>query len=189
MALQDRAHRQTADLVAAAGLEDDELDRRPELAKSTGKQGSDCCRSNASRITLWQPWMPNDVARDIGRREERKAHDVVPMEMGHEDVVAALALRPLLAQHVDAELARARAKVAQRVLVAGAVDLDAARIAAVGAGDRKGQLVVDEAVDGFGPVEAAALSGEQAGAQLVAHRALARAAPAASRVFPRTESA
>ena len=76
------------------------------------------------------------VARDEGRHEERQAHDVVPVQVRQEDVVG-LGRRPRARHRGLAEGAQAAAQVADHVVGAAGLDLDARGVAAVGAGSVK----------------------------------------------------
>jgi hypothetical protein len=60
------------------------------------------------------------------------------MEMGQEDIEAVVPLTAMLAQNTVAELAYTRSEIAQNILIAASDNLDAARIAAIGAAQRKG---------------------------------------------------
>ncbi len=77
------------------------------------------------------------VARDVGRHEEREALDVVPVQMRQEDVEDLGHAGLPRGHRGEPELARARAEIAQHVLGAADVDLDARRVAAerVGRGE------------------------------------------------------
>ena len=104
------------------------------------------------------------LARYIGRHEKREAHDVVPMQMGHEDMeVAGLAAQA--AQRIVAGQSRAGTHVQQYDVIAGRAQFHARRISAVGAADAKRQAVY-KALRFFQAVEVEACARNQSGRQL-----------------------
>ena len=67
----------------------------------------------------------NAVAGHVGGREERQAHDVVPVHMGHEDVIGLRRRRRDARCAALAERSHAAAEVAQDVIRTAGLDLDA----------------------------------------------------------------
>ena len=63
------------------------------------------------------------VARDVGRREERQAHDVVPVQVRHEDVIGLRRDGAVPRERRLAERPHAAAQVAQHVFRAAGLDL------------------------------------------------------------------
>ncbi len=124
------------------------------------------------------------VARQVGRREEREPHDVVPVRVRHEDVVGA-GLPGALPQRGLAERAQAAAHVAEQVFAGAGVDLHARRMPPEG--PRRGEVeAVDVGGDLPGRLEALADGPGQRADQLVAdlgggqrHRQRAAGAPEA----------
>ena len=108
------------------------------------------------------------VAGNVRGREERQPHDVIPVHMGHEDVIRLRRLRAVARERRLAERARAAPQVADDVLRLAGLDLDAGRVSAVGPDFREGEAV-DVALDvGIRP-ESAARCAAQRGNDLVAH--------------------
>ena len=77
------------------------------------------------------------VARNVGRREERQPHDVVPVHVGHEDVIGLRRRRTVARERRLPERAHAAAEIAEHVVGPAGLDLDAGRVAAVGSGHRR----------------------------------------------------
>ena len=86
------------------------------------------------------------VARKVSRREKRKAHDVIPMQMGHEHMVSLGLAGPETAHHLRPERPHPAAHIAQHMLGPVALDLHATGMPAKGAGSRKTKAI-DEGVD------------------------------------------
>ena len=83
----------------------------------------------------------NAVTWNVGWGEEGKPHDVVPMHVGHEDVIGLRRCRAVARHHLLAERPHTRAEVAQHILGAAGFDLDARGVSAVGAGDGQAKAV------------------------------------------------
>ena len=81
------------------------------------------------------------VAGYIGGRKEGKTHDVVPVQMGHEDMIGLRRPRPEAFQHRLAKRARPAAEVENHVLGSTGFHLHATGVAAVGAGNVETQRV------------------------------------------------
>ena len=90
---------------------------------------------------------PDAIARNVRRREKGKAHDVVPVHVGHEDVIRLRRRGAMARERLLAERTHARAEVAQHVLGAAGLDLDAGGVPAVAPGDRQSEAV-DEGCPG-----------------------------------------
>src|SRR5258708_39040132 len=112
------------------------------------------------------------VAWDIGRGKERKPHDVVPMQVRHEDVVTGLAARSVPGEQMIAELAHPGAQIAQHVFVTTGCDFHTAGVAAVGAADRKRQFAIDKVLNRCRIRQAASAGSEQGIADFCPHRGL-----------------
>ena len=129
---------------------------------------------------------PDPVARREGRHEERKAHDVIPVHVRHQDVVRLRLGRAVLGHRADGEFASAGAEVAEQVLGPARVDLDAGGVAAEGRRLGEAQLLVAEGRRLLRRVEVATLRAlDQRGNQFSRARSSPRAAWAAIRAFPR----
>src|SRR5678816_3999705 len=86
------------------------------------------------------------IAGKVSRWKKWKAHDVVPMHMGHEEIIDLRLPPSMLRQCLFAEAAQSRAHVAECVMIA-ATDFDTGGIAAVAAAHGKLQFRIDESVE------------------------------------------
>ena len=112
MPLRDRAHRQSVNFVSAPGLQFHELDRRSKRFEIHRERRVRLLALEGLAHRLVASMYPNDVPRNIGRREKRKSHDVIPVKMGHEYVEAIFFARSVLRQDAVAKLARSRSHIA-----------------------------------------------------------------------------
>src|ERR1700728_4788310 len=94
------------------------------------------------------------------------------MQMRHEDIEAIFFGWSVLGEDRVAELAEARTHVAEHVIIAAGDDFYATGIAAVGAGDGKGQGV-DKAIDGVRLFEIYTVGRQQRFVDFRAHGAVA----------------
>ena len=154
MVLANGLHRQAVDFVGASRLQLDEFDSRAELAEVDRETRIGLLTNENVAHPLVTAVDANHVAGDVRRREKREPHDVIPMRMRQENVEARLLRRAMLRDQRVAELAHAGADVAQHILVATRFNLDATRVAAVGAADGERQLIYDEGVDRLGTLRA-----------------------------------
>ena len=131
--LEHEANRQSRDLVFASGLQANEFDVRAQRGKIHGERRC-AVLSPQSLLESGVPAIDAEpVAFEIGGGEKRKPHDVVPMHVGHEDVIRLR--RSRVARHgLLAEGAHAAAEVAEDVLGTSRFDLDARAVTAIGAG-------------------------------------------------------
>ncbi len=137
MKLLDRQHRQPGHLVGAAGNQFDKLDGRAERVKIDRKVRLLVLPAQRVAQGFVAAMDADDVAGNVSRREKRKPHDVVPVQMRQEHVEAMLAVGPVFGEQIAPELAHAGAEVAQHVLVAAGRDLDASGVAAKCAAHRR----------------------------------------------------
>ena len=143
-----RGDGKAGDVVGLARFEDLELDRRAERVERDRERrravlAPECCPHEIlARVDA------NRVARDVGRREKREAHDVIPVQVRHHDVIRMLRTRAVAREHGVAEDAQPRTRVAEQKLGIARIDLHARRVSAERPADREGQLVRDERVDG-----------------------------------------
>jgi hypothetical protein len=123
--LQHRRHFHAGDLVRLVGDEMDELDVGLQEREVHGKR----------RLILLPPERrleprmaavdAHAVAGNVRGREERQPHDVVPVHVGHEDVIGLRRLRAVPRDRGLPERARAAPQVADDVFRLARLDLDA----------------------------------------------------------------
>src|SRR6266850_5229522 len=77
----------------------------------------------------------NPVAGHVRGREERETHDVVPMHMGHEDVVGLRRRSPMTRQDGLPEGSHAASEITQDVMRIAGLELDTRRMSSVSPGD------------------------------------------------------
>src|SRR5215207_3959698 len=112
------------------------------------------------------------IAGNVSRREKWEAHDVVPMDVGHEEIINLRLLRSMLRQDLLAEAAQSRAHIAESVMIA-ADYFHARSIAAVTTAQGKFQLRIDKALERRVVGEFAAVGSEQSAFNFVAdHRSV-----------------
>src|SRR5437879_3782083 len=129
VALELGPHAQPGDLVVAIGLEPHEFDR--------GRQSREINREEWRRVLAAKGFLqlgvaavnPDVIAGRVDRHEERKAHDVIQVRMGHERVEP-LARGPAGGEDLVAEDPSPRAQVAQHVVPPAGDDLHAGRATA-----------------------------------------------------------
>src|SRR5215469_2117622 len=160
--LFDRGDREASYLVTSARLQGDELDIRGKRVEIHGKPGRRVLGAQRFAQYVMTTVDANPISGNVCGREEWETHDVVPMGVGQKYVEGVLALGAMLPEHAVAEFAYARAEITQQVFIAAADNFDAARVAAKGAANRKGQRLVDKGVNGFRRVEPMA-NGSQEG--------------------------
>ena len=138
------------DSVFLAGFQRHEFDIRAERCPGNGKTGFRMLPL-VGFFEIGMATVNDDLeARYIGGHKERKAHDVVPMRMGLENIDDLFLVRIFLGHDGVAEFPAAAAHVAQHMLFAAAFDFDAGRVSAKSAGDRECELLVDESLKPFG---------------------------------------
>ncbi len=99
-------------------------------------------------LTLFVVGVENDlVARDVGGHEKRKALDVVPVQVRHENVVGAGLLGLTRGHELMAEVANAGPGVTDDVSAAWVIELDARRVGAVGRAHGKRQFAINKRID------------------------------------------
>ena len=108
------------------------------------------------------------VARDVHGGEIREAHQVIPVQMGNEDVIGLRICHAELRHLGLAERAGAATHVADEMLGAVADDFDARRVAAKGAADGERQGV-DELVEGGVILECLSVGRDQGTDDLLAN--------------------
>src|SRR5678815_3397580 len=120
----------------------EELDIRLEVREGHGKRRwvhlPPQCRLELAVATV----DAHPVAGNVGRREERQAHDVVPVQVRHEDVIRLRRGRPVPRYGRLSERSRAAAQVAEHVMRAVGLDLHAGSMAT--------EEAVESYVDGLG---------------------------------------
>ncbi len=141
MVLELGRHRHAGDVVAPARLEVHELDVRAQVREVDGKRRRVLLAAQRGLELRMAAVEANPVARNVGRREERQPHDVIPVQVGDEDVVGLRRSGAVAGERGLPERTQAAAQIAQHVLGAAGFDLDARRVPAVGSGDRKPQPV------------------------------------------------
>ena len=167
MALQHRRDADAADLVPLPGSQAHELELRIEDRKVDREGGRLLLPAQRCFQAIVAAVDHDTVAGHEGRHEERQPHDVVPVQMGQEDVKGLRGAAVLLHRGL-AEGAQAAAHVADEVVEAAGLDLHAGGVAAVGALGREGQAGDDALHVGLG-VERSAARGKQRGLQFLAH--------------------
>src|SRR5258708_1013923 len=170
MVLQNRRHRQAVDLVRAPWFQLDEFNAGSERSKVDREAGIRLLTNENVAHRPVAAVNPDHVAGNIGRREKREPHDVVPMRMRQKYVEPRFLRGTMLRDQRVSELAHPRPEIAQHILVATGFDLDAARIAAVGAANREREFIRDEAVDRLGTVELVPALSDQRVMKLAANR-------------------
>ena len=81
------------------------------------------------------------VAGDVSGAEKRQSHDVVPVHVGHEDVIRLRRRRVVARERRFAERPHAAAEIAQHVIRSAGLDLDARRMTAVSPADGKVEVL------------------------------------------------
>ena len=81
------------------------------------------------------------VARDIYRGKKRQAHDVVPVQMGHEHMVGLWRAGAKTFEHALTQWTHTGAQVENKVLGAAGIDLHTAGVAAKGPGHIEAQTI------------------------------------------------
>ncbi len=146
MGLLDRADVYAGDLVLGVEIQDMELDIRCHCPQWHRKEGS-VLLSDEGLFELVVVTVDVDlVARDIGRGEEREALDVIPVEVGHEEMDA----QPLPGasfHQMLPEVTNPRARVEDDEVGGAGADLDARRVASVARAYVERELALDEVVD------------------------------------------
>jgi len=138
--LQFRGDVDAADEVCLAGGHQVELDVGAGLGVIHRKIGG----PHLAAERFFQPAVAavNDdpVAGNVDRREKGDAHQVIPVQMGNEDVIGLRIRHAELGDLGLAERAGAATHVADEMLGAVADDFDARRVAAKGATDGEGRV-------------------------------------------------
>lgn len=165
MFLQFRGDVDAADEVCLAGGHQVELDVGAGLGVIHRKIGG----PHLAAERFFQPAVAavNDdpVAGNVDRREKGDAHQVIPVQMGNEEVIHLWVGDAVTGNLALAEGAGAGADIADEMLRAAGDDLDAGRVAAKRAAHGKRQRF-DEGVE-FGLLaETAAIGGQQCAADL-----------------------
>jgi hypothetical protein len=100
------------------GLEFDEFNGRAQRSKIDRKAWGGLLAHERLAHHLVAAVDADYVAGNECGGEEREPHDVVPMQMRHEDIKSMLAGGSVAGQQAVAELARARAEIAEYEFVA-----------------------------------------------------------------------
>src|SRR5437899_1104702 len=143
VALELGPHPKPGDLVVAIRLEPHEFDR--------GRQSREINREERRRVLAAKGFLqlgvaavnPDVIAGRVDRHEERKAHDVIQVRMGHERVEP-LARGPAGGEDLVAEDPSPRAQVAQHVVPPARNDLHAGGVTAERMRAGEVELTVDE---------------------------------------------
>ena len=132
MPLVDEAHLQSRRLEGLARGVGDELDVGLERVERHRKRDVRLLAAQRVLCILVSGVDDNRRAGLVGRPEEREPHDVVPVQVGQEEMIDARMTLGAAAQGADAELPQAGSHVADDERVFVGLDLDARRRAAKG---------------------------------------------------------
>src|SRR5262249_42829523 len=115
----------SGDVVAPAWLKGDELYRRRQLVERHREAGRILLAPGRFLDVLVAAVDPDRVSGNIGRAEEGKTHDMVPVHVRLEHVKRVLLRGAVAAEYMVPESAHPAAEVAQNVLTVAGIELHA----------------------------------------------------------------